>query len=254
MKTTRPILISVIQYINELESGALRVPDLVSRLPDLNVDGIELRRESWPDYANELAGVRDQLQAMKQMVTWATGSTLFSEDAAAQKMLLHDLDTAKALGSPLLRVFPGATPADLSDAKWANAREAVDYATSLGIDISLENWFKLPGGRLSELAYITKHIESPTLKVNIDVGNFAVHGDDVLEAIDQLGPRVNYAHLKDALDGSTTYLGGGTSPIDAIVSALEALPQPIIYCFEFQGGGEAESRIAKSLAYLREEN
>ena len=251
MKTTRPVIISVIQYINELESGTLKVPDLVAKLPDLNVDGIELRRESWANYEKELPAVRAQLEAMGQMVVWATGSTLFAPDAAAQKMLLHDLDTAKALGSPLLRVFPGAAPDDPDDPRWQGAIEAVAHATSLGIVIALENWFKLPGGRLSELKHILNHIPSPTLKVNIDVGNFAVHGDDVLEAIDELGPRVVYAHLKDNLEGGgTTYLGAGILPIDAIVGALEALPQPVIYCFEFQGGGEAESRIAKSLAYL----
>ena len=59
MKTQRPILISVIQYISELESGTLSVPDLVARLPDLHVDGIELRRESWANYAKELPAVRE---------------------------------------------------------------------------------------------------------------------------------------------------------------------------------------------------
>ena len=59
-------------------------------------------------------------------------------------------------------------------------------------------------------------LESPTLKVNIDVGNFAVHGDDVLDAINQLGSRVVYAHLKDNLEGGgTTYLGAGILPIDS---------------------------------------
>ena len=64
-----------------------------------------------------------------------------------------------------------------------------------------------------------------------------------------------YAHLKDkpVADGNpTTYLGNGALPMDAIMSALEALPQPITYCFEFDGDGEAEMRIAKSLAYLRD--
>jgi sugar phosphate isomerase/epimerase len=171
--------------------------------------------------------------------------------------LLHDLDTAKALGSPLLRVFPGAVPADISDATWAWAHEAVDYAASLGLLIALENWGKLPGGHLSELSYVLHNIPSQTLKVNVDVGNYAMHGEDVLEAIKVLGERVVYAHLKDkpVMNGeTTTYLGGGAFPMDAIVDALEALPQPMLYCFEFDGDGEAEMRIAKSLAYLREEN
>ncbi len=257
MKTKRPVLMCVVQYQDELKEGTLSILDLVGKLDDLGVDGIELRRELWPHYADELTTVRDAIAAADKLVTYATFSTLFSEDAAAHKQLLHDLDTAKALGSPLLRVFPGAAPTDTNDPKWSSAIEAVAHATSLGIMIALENWGKLPGGHLSELTHILNHIPSPTLKVNVDVGNYAMHGEDVLDAIEELGSRVVYAHLKDkpVADGmATTSLGNGALPMGAIVAALEALPPPILYCFEFDGDGEPEERIAKSLAYLRDEN
>ncbi len=255
METKRPILICVVQYADELKAGTLSVSDLVDKIDKLGVDGIELRRELWANYANELPAVSEQIKASGKLVTYATFSTLFSKDHQAHKLLLHDLDTAKALGSPLLRVFPGAAPADTSDPAWTAAIEAVAHATSLGILIALENWGKLPGGHLNELTYILNHIPSAALKVNVDVGNYAMHGEDVLEAIKVLGSRVIYAHLKDkpVMNGdATTYLGAGAFPMDAIVAALEALSQPIIYTFEFDGDGEAESRIAKSLAYLRE--
>jgi hypothetical protein len=45
-------------------------------------------------------------------------------------------------------------------------------------------------------------------------------------------------------------LGGGALPLDAIFAELDRLPQQIIYCFEFVGGGDPDARIAKSLAYL----
>lgn len=255
MKTKRPILMCVVQYQEELKAGTLSIADLVDKLDDLGVDGIELRRELWPHYADELATVRDRIAGADKLVTYATFSTLFSEDAAAHRLLLRDLDTAKALGSPLLRIFPGATPADRDDPKWTAAIEAVAHAHSLGIVIALENWGKLPGGRLSELTHILEHIPSPTLKINVDVGNYAMHGEDVLDAIEELGSRVVYAHLKDkpVADGTaTTYLGGGVLPMGAIIAELEALPPPILYCFEFDGDGEPETRIAKSLAYLKD--
>ncbi len=257
MKTKRPILMCVVQYQDELKAGTLSILDLVDKLDSLGVDGIELRRELWPHYADELTTVRDRIAGADKLVTYATFSTLFSADAMAHRLLLHDLDTAKALGSPLLRVFPGAVPEDAADAKWEAAIEAVAHATSLGIVIALENWGKLPGGHLSELTRILDHIPSPTLKVNVDVGNYAMHGEDVLDAIEALGSRVVYAHLKDkpvANGEATTYLGNGVLPMGAIMMALEALPPPILYCFEFDGGGEPEMRIAKSLAYLRDEN
>ena len=255
MKTKRPILMCVVQYAEELKSGTLTVSDLIGKLDSFAVDGIELRRELWANYANEVAAVRQQIEAAGKLVTYATFSTLFSKDHQAHNLLLHDLDTAKALGSPLLRVFPGAAPTDTSDSAWTAAIEAVAHAASLGIVIALENWGNLPGGHLSELTHILNHIPSAALKVNVDVGNYAMHGEDVLDAIETLGERVVYAHLKDKPDAAgmaTTYLGNGALPMAAIIAALEALPQPILYCFEFDGDGEAESRIAKSLAYLKE--
>lgn len=254
MKTNRPILMCVVQYQDELKAGTLTIRDLVNKMDALGVDGIELRREVWPNYAAEVAMIHDRVHDMGKLVTYATFSTLFSPDEDAHKLLLHDLDTAKALGSPLLRVFPGATPADRSDAGWDKATEAVNYAASLGIAIALENFGRTPGGHLSEITHILEQIPSPALKTNVDTGNYATHGENVVQAIQMLGARVSYSHLKDkAGDKSddTTYLGGGTAPMADIINALEALPQPVIYCFEFVGGGEPDERIRKSLAYLR---
>jgi hypothetical protein len=49
----------------------------------------------------------------------------------------------------------------------------------------------------------------------------------------------------------TTYLGGGTFPLCAVLAEFARLLQKVIHCFEFGGGGDPEGRIEKSLAYLR---
>ncbi|NJN83581.1 MAG: hypothetical protein HC802_15725 [Caldilineaceae bacterium] len=75
----------------------------------------------------------------------------------------------------------------------------------------------------------------------------------MVAAIATVGERAVYTHLKDLTDDpddALTYLGGGQLPLAAIMDALDALPQRLFYCFEFRGGGEAEARIEKSLAYL----
>lgn len=254
MKSNRAVLMSVMQYKTELESGSLTISKLLDKVDKLGVDGVELRRELWPHYAKELPAIREKIDHAGMMVTYATFSTLFNMTAEGHKMLLHDLDTARALGSPLLRVFPGATPPDQHDPRWRSAIEAVAHASSLGIVIALENFGKLPGGHLSEISNILHHIPSSALMTNIDTGNYETHGEDTVTAIQTLAERVVYAHLKDKADArsdGTTYLGGGRSPLKAIVMALEALPQPVLYCFEFVGGGEPDARITRSLAFLR---
>lgn len=253
--TNRPVVISILQYQDEIAASALTVFDLIGKVAAFGVDGIELRREPWRDYQIEVAPVREQLEAQGKFATFATFSTLFAPDDDARKLLFHDIDTARALGSPLLRVFPGAAPDDLSDPAWSRAKEAVDYAASLGIVIALENFGKSPGGTLREVATVLDAIPHPALQTNIDIGNYATNGEDVVTAIQTVGGRAVYAHLKDKLGSqsdATTYLGGGDMPMREIVTALEALPQRIIYCFEFTGGGEPDARIEKSLAYLRD--
>lgn len=255
LNANRPVIISILQYQDEIAAGTLSVFDLVDKVVSFGVDGIELRREPWKGYQSEIAPVREQLEAQGKLVTYATFSTLFAPDDDARKLLLHDIDTAKALGSPLLRVFPGVAPEDLADPAWNLAKEAVEYAAALGIVLALENFGKPPGATISEIAHVLNAIPYPSLGTNIDIGNYATNGEDVVAAIHAVGDRAVYAHLKDKLGSksdATTHLGGGDMPMGAIMTALEALPQRIIYCFEFAGGGEADTRIERSLAYLRD--
>ncbi|MBX3066894.1 MAG: sugar phosphate isomerase/epimerase [Anaerolineae bacterium] len=254
MTSHRPIVISIIQYQDDIAAGRMTVFDLINRLPGFGVAGIELRRETWQNYQSELPAVRDLLKQMGMIVTYGSFSTLFSSTDESRRLLRHDLETAQALGSPLLRVFPGAAPDALDDPAWQQAVEIVDYAASLNVVIALENFGKTPGGKLSEVLHILNRIQSPALQTNIDIGNYDTNGEDVVTAIHALGSRAVYAHLKDKAgerSDSTTYLGGGTLPMRKIVTALNQLPQPIIYCFEFVGAGEADSRIEKSVAFLR---
>ncbi len=257
LNSNRRVIISILQYQDEIAAGSLTVFDLISKVISFGVDGIELRREPWKNYQAEVAPVREQLGAHGKFAVYATFSTLFSPDDNGRKLLMHDIDTARALGSPLLRIFPGAAPEDRSDPAWSFAKEAVEYAASLGVVLALENFGKSPGGTVREIAHILNAIQHPALQTNIDIGNYATNGEDVVAAIQAVGERAVYAHLKDKLGSqsdATTHLGGGDMPMREIMTALEALPQHIIYCFEFAGAGEADARIEKSLAYLRDLN
>jgi len=250
----RPVYICVSQYADELYAQAMLVTEVVEKACLLGANGVELRPELWPAYERELAATRQLVESLNLGLTYATRNPLFSPDAASQRALLHDVDTAVALGSPLLRVFPGQTPPD-DDSGWAAASEVVAYAASLGIVLALENYVGMPGGTLAEIVHILDRIQLPALKTNIDIGNYVVRDQDVLEAISTVGHRAVYAHLKDRADdpeGPHACLGEGTMALSPILDALDALPQDMIYCFEFPGGGEPDERIRKSLAYVRD--
>lgn len=255
MTSEQPVLISVMQFEDELAAGTRTVYDVIETAHRLGVDGVELRRETWPQMADEQQSARQRIEELGLLVTFATHATLFSADAAGRQLLRQDIDTARALGSPQLRVFQGPAPADDDEQGWAAGRAAVAYAASQGIVLALENYARTPGGRLAEIQRVLDHIQDPALATNIDIGNYYLHEEDIPAAIRAVGSRAVSAHLKDQTGtpgDPPTYLGNGVMALDEILAELDRLSQSLLYCFEFRGGGEPEARIQRSLTYLRE--
>jgi sugar phosphate isomerase/epimerase len=255
MRADRPLLISVVQYQTALADGTMQIAGVVDKARQLGVDGVELRRELWPAYSRELPAVRRQIEQAGLIVTFGTHNTLFSPDELAYQLLLQDIDTAKALGSPLLRIFPGATPADEDDPRWDQARRAVAHAADQGIQIALENFSGSPGGTLAEIVHILDRLAAPALRTNIDIGNYPLHNQDVVEAIRTVGDRAIYVHVKDVgapPSAAQIALGAGKSPLADIFTALDALPQRLLLCFEFGGEPDPDGRIRQALQFRRD--
>ena len=254
MDQRRPVLISVMQYEDELNAGTLATRDVIDAAARLGAAGIEVRPEFWRDKAGELPEARDRIAAHSLLVTNATRNTLFGAEPDGAARLREDIDDSRALGASQLRVFSGPIPAD-DEAGWAAGEALIAYAADRGIVLALENYAWMPGGRLAEMARILDRLQSAALGANIDSGNYARHGDEPVAAIRAIGARAVSAHLKDqdgAPDWTSHPLGGGALPLGAIMAELERLPQRLLYCFEFRGGGDPDGRIASSLAYLRE--
>jgi sugar phosphate isomerase/epimerase len=247
----RPILISTVQYDTELQARSLSQVDVLQTAKRLGADGAELRLDYWQDKARELPVARRALDDLGIIATYATSLMLFSADSA---QLREAVDDAVALGSPLLRVFAGLAPGDDDSHSWDAAREIVHYAASRGIVVALENFGKAPGCRIAEIKHVLDRIDSPAFGTNVDIGNYASNCEDPTEAVRALAPRVVSSHLRDHADTPTgvdaTYLGGGTLPLRPVLAEFARLPQKVIHCFEFAGGGDPEGRIEKSLSYL----
>ena len=247
----RPIVMSIVQYTDAIESRKMTVMELLEKADELGVDGIELRRELWGDAMNdELSAVRQRSEALGLQITFATHSVLFCE-GEDYDLLLADVDTTAEIGSPLLRIFSGPVPTDVSDPAWAKAKAVIDRAEAKGIVIALENYAEEPGGTLAEIQTVLDHFPVSTFKTNIDTGNYVGWNQDILEAIDAIGERAAYVHVKDPSEDGTSVPGEGDLPMKEIFAALDALPQRIIYCFEFSGGDAPDGRIKRGLAFMK---
>ena len=237
------------QFEDALKSGAMTVFDLIDVAAATGADGVELRRELWNGWESELAAARQRGDEKGLLITYATHATLFSSDAAT---LGGDIDAAAALGSPIIRFFPGQLPAHDDGAGWARGQAIADYAAQKGVVIALENYARTPGGTLAEVQTALARI--PALMTNFDMGNYSLHGQEIPAAAAALADRIVSSHLKDQTGNpadAPVVLGAGVLPLDAIFDVLDSLPQRVIYCFEFRGGDDALARIEKSLAYLR---
>ncbi len=254
MPGSRPVLVSVVQYQELLKKGALSTADVIARAAAAGAEGLELRRDLWPSYSSEVAAIRRLLDQRGLLRTWATYVTLFAPDAAGQRQLIEDIETAHRLGSPFLRVFQGEAPALDSGPAWDRVREAVRYAERLGVRLCLENRGAPPGNTLAELLRVLRVLDSPVMVNNFDIGNYDTFAADMGEAAAALGPRIVCAHLKDnpGKKGVPPQpLGRGTMRLPPILAILDALPQLVFYCFEFVGGDDPEAGIAASLDHLR---
>lgn len=250
MRDDRPILISVVQYQEAWDAGRIDIGGMIAAAHRHGADGLEIRPEFWRDKETELPAARDAAARHGLMLTYATFNAYPLFDAAAGDTLRQDIKDARALGAALWRVFPGAVPPADDAAGWARGAAIARDAAERGVTVAVENYARTPGGTLAEVQATLAAL--PTLRTNVDIGNYTGHGEDVPGAIRTLGDRVIAAHLKDRAGADTALgLGEGEMPLGAILAAFDALPQRVIYCFEFAGGPDPDARIAASMDYVR---
>ncbi len=255
MSGIRPIFMSTVQYDGELRSGQIRVIDVLHVAKRLGVDGVELRDVYWDDQAAEIPACRKLSDDLGLGLTYATFARLFGSEPNGREAVRQAIDVGEALGAPLVRVFPGPVPDEADVAGWEASETLLQFAAERRIVLALENFSGSPGGRLDEIERVLRRFTAPSIGSNVDIGNYALNGQDVPTAIRALSERIVYAHLKhnrrveDKIEA--TFLGGGDVPLNETMAELGRLPQPITYTFEFGGGGDPEGRIRKSLAYIR---
>lgn len=254
MTAFRPILISTIHYQDELLAGTMNQLDVARIAKRLGADGIEFRDVYWQDKASEIAAIPALLAELGLVATYTSAAPLFKVAVDGPDVYRQAVDDAVAVGSPFIRFFVGAVPADDDTQAWAAAEAIVAYAEEQGIKVAVENFVKAPGNTLSDLTRVLDRWTTPTVGTNLDIGNYFANGQDVVAAVDALGPRIIYTHIKDSIitdaGVDSIELGAGTMPMDDILNAIAKLPQPMLHCFEFNGGGDPEGRITTSLAYL----
>ena len=126
----------------------------------------------------------------------------YEVDVSEAKIIVHHLDIARKLGSPILRCVAGnlfsrdegCDMVALADRTVTILREACKAAEGMGIQIALENHADFT---VRELASIGTRVNSPAFGFTVDSGNLAFDLDDPLRLANIMAPHAVTTHFKN---------------------------------------------------------
>ena len=190
-------------YRKELAAKTMTYDDLIRRIADWGVDGLDCTVYWFPDTSAEyLASLRKA--AFKngvQIYNAGVRVQLAQPTPELQRAELENIrkwvDIADRIGAGHVRVFGGNVPKGATEQQaiaWAAEvlKRGAEYAGSKGITLGVENDYGLTIAA-GPTAEIVKQAASPWAGVNADTGNLRTDGYKQLEI---LLPYVTSVHLK----------------------------------------------------------
>jgi sugar phosphate isomerase/epimerase len=129
------------------------------------------------------------------------------DDAEGHIELLDDsIIAAAALGAPFAITYFGGHPTrSVPEAieRYARlTRRSMARAAELGVTVLIENHFSHAPGEATNTAQgclaLVQAVDSPAFAVNFDHCNFAIGGQDLVDAYQLLKPHIRNVHVKDA--------------------------------------------------------
>ena len=235
--------------------GAMDLPGFVDWAATLDTDAVELTSYFFPEqvtkaYLNELKrrchvnGLDISGGAIRNNFTLPPGPEL-------EKWFSHLdmwLDHYAQLGAPVIRVFAGIPPKDVTEEQGiqnaiGNLRRACEMAATRGVILGLENHDYLT--HIDRMLPIVKAVDSPWFGVNLDSGN--VDRADFYAELTKIVPYALNVQLK---------VEAGPAPkvwtdIPRIVKLLKDAGYRGYIVLEYESKPEPYEAIPKHLAELR---
>jgi sugar phosphate isomerase/epimerase len=239
---------------------------VVAEARALGVDGVALETCYLGDPSAGLArALASEADGLELVFSWgAPNGLFFGAGAEALAELLAWIDAAAAAGTRTMRIvvagpaLRGREPVDEQIRRTVGPlRTAAAAAASAGLVLAIENHGDLTAAQLVEAG-------DPAVGVCFDTANALRVGDDTLEAVGLLAPRVRMLHLKDVepLTPDTDPVAGprsvpygtGVVPIEGVLDAVARAGFDGLVCVEVAqlGPGDDERElVADSVAWLR---
>jgi sugar phosphate isomerase/epimerase len=259
-----------------IADGTLDFPGAIAHIAKCGAEGVDL--DNWNTGglpALERAKiVRDCGLAIASHIS---GADLTMNDAAVRAqgvdLLRRHADEAAEIGAPAILVTTGVCPPGQDTAEGRrNVADAlaqlVAHAEPLGVHVCIED-FAVVGSPYRTAAECLEVCEltGPGLKMCFDSGNMFIAGQDPVEFLRAVAPRVVHAHAKDweLMPPETetpladpagrkfrgTCVGQGLLDYPGIIGALKAMDYQGFLAFEYEGVGDQLANALAGCAFLK---
>jgi sugar phosphate isomerase/epimerase len=248
---------------------------LIARAREYGYDGVELRgflNESVLTAANVFLTDPQKIRR-----TFADGgidicclasSIAMTQHRRTDAKLARDLemfiDTARAIGCPMVKIFdtqvkPGYSRASTGGIFVEWLAPLADYAAERDVVIVIENALSFRAAK--ELWGILDQLDHPSVGACWDVANAAMIGETPWQSVPVLNNRILYAHVKDAklgaLGATYTKLGEGDVPVRPFLTRLRGVGYTGYITLEWEKAwlpnlAEPEVIFPDSIAKLRD--
>jgi sugar phosphate isomerase/epimerase len=228
-------------------------PEAVRRLAAIGYRGVEIMADvphAWPAYLlpEQKQAIRDALAANRLAVSNVNAFMMHAVDDARQKYwhpswiepdanyrqirvnhTKRAITLAKEIGGKCITTEPGGPLPD--GMKWADGlklfiemlKPVVEHAEREGVMLLVEPEPDLLIETADQYLEFARHISSPMLGLNFDIGHFYCVGDEPAPTVRKLAPHIRHVHLEDiAPTRKHHHLVPGEGVID-FKSALQAL-------------------------------
>jgi len=252
---------SLNQYFRE---GKMDVKGFIEYCGSLGVDAVDLGYY-WKDEGEELRFVPDWLRGNNlKLAAYIVGNDFAQKEEERGRqisLVKHGIERASQLKTKILRVFAGNVKPDFPDYQTArnilvsSFKEISSFAKERGIILALENHGRLCA-KTDEILDLLGEVESPNLKLNLDIGNFLQVDEDPVSSVRKLAHLAVHTHIKDfkKVNGKTVpaVLGEGDVDLDGCLRALKNKDYQGYLSLEYEAEADSKIGIERSLETLRE--
>ena len=252
---------SLNQYFRQ---GKIDVKGFTEYCGSLGVDAVDLGYY-WKDEEEEVRFVPDWLKENNlKLGAYIVGNDFAQKDREERErqisLVKHGVKRASQLKTDILRVFAGNLKPDFPNYQAAkdilvpSFKEVSSFAKDRGTTLALENHGQLCA-RTDEILDLLNEVDSPNLRLNLDIGNFLELGEDSVSSVRKLGHLAVHTHIKDfkKADGKVipTLVGEGDVDLEGCLKALKEKNYSGYLSLEYEAEMDSKAGVERSLKALR---